>query len=129
MKLMPHVDARLVHPGIWFYLGILASEHRLWAGEELVITSLRRSPADRPSRHAPKENEEVSAADFRRAYLDRGNAAEAFCRMLQARFGAELGVVLEPEWLTKEELSERGGVLKIEPHVHVQLKTLDYPRL
>lgn len=129
MRLKTGVDARLVHPGIWIYLGVIALEHRLWTGAPLLVTSLRRPPGDRPSRHAPKENEEVTAADFRRWVLDESSAADSFCRMLQARFGRELGVVLEPEWLTIEELSERGGVLKVEPHVHVQLKTGEYPRI
>ncbi len=129
MRLKPGVDAHLVHPGIWILLGCVADHHRHWTGDELVVTSLRRPPGDRPSRHAPKETEEVTAADFRRHALDELHRAEAFCRMLQALYGQDLGVVLEPEWLTQEELSERGGVLQVDPHVHVQLKTLDYPRV
>jgi hypothetical protein len=129
MQLKPGVNARLVHPGIWIFLGIIAEEHRRWTSEELWVTSLRRPPGGRVSFHAPKEYEEVRAADFRRHVLDTTAAAEAFCRMLQARFGRDLGVVLEPEWLTTEELSERGGVLNVDPHIHVQLKTSDYPRV
>lgn len=129
MKLNPGVDARGVHPGIWSYLGIVALEHRRWTGEELIVTSLRRPPGERPSRHAPKDEEEVTAADFRRWHLDARAAAEPFCRMLQALYGRDLGIVLEPEWLTQEELSERGGVLQIDPHVHLQLKQVDYPRV
>lgn len=129
MKLNPGVDARLVDQGIWFYLGLIAAEHRRWTDVELVVTSLRRPPGDRASRHSPKEHEVVTAADFRRWVLDTKTAADAFCRMLQTCYGEDLGVVLEPEWLTMEEISERGGVLRIDPHVHVQLKTSDYPRV
>lgn len=129
MKLNPGVDARLVDPGIWIYLGLIACAHRIAAGEELVVTSLRRPPGDRPSRHAPLQHSFVTAADFRRHALDARTTAENFCRMLQMLYGAELGVVLEPEWLTTEEISERGGILQIDPHVHVQLKTSDYPRV
>ena len=127
MRLKIEIDTRLVHPAIWMYLGVIAAEHRLWTREPLVVTELRRPPTDRPSRHAPKEDEEVTAADFRRHVLDTLHAADAFCRMIQARWGDELAVVLEPEWLTPEELSERGGVLRVDPHVHVQLRTPDYP--
>lgn len=129
MKLKPGVDDRLVHPTIWSYLGIVALEHRIWTGEELWVTSLRRAPREFPSRHSPLENELVTAADFRRHTLDVTHAADAFCRMLQARFGLDLGVVLEPDWLTPKELSDRGGVLQVDPHVHVQLKTSEYPRI
>ena len=129
MKLNPGVDARLVDPGIWFFLGLLASEHRRWTGQELVVTSLRRPPGSRASRHSPLENSFVTAADFRRWALDAKTAADPFCRMLQAFYGEDLGVVLEPEWLTPAELSERGGVLQVDPHVHVQLKTSNYPRV
>lgn len=129
MKLNPGVDARLVDPGIWFFLGLIAGEHRRWTDVELVVTSLRRPPRGRPSRHAPLQNSTVTAADFRRWALDAKTTAEPFCRMLQAFYGDELGVVLEPEWLTPEEISERGGILQIDPHVHVQLKTSDYPRV
>lgn len=129
MKLTPGVDARLVDPGIWILLGVTAAEHRRWTGVELVVTSLRRPPGSRPSRHAPLENHPVTAADFRRRALDAEAAADSFCRMLQVLYGDELGVVLEPEWLTTEELSERGGILQVDPHIHVQLKSVDYPRV
>jgi hypothetical protein len=118
-----------VDPGIWIFLGIIAEHHRRWTGAELVVTSLRRPPGGRSSRHSTKEHEPVSAADFRRHALDERHAADPFCLWLQIFFGEELGVVLEPEWLTPEEISERGGVLNIDPHVHVQLKTSDYPRV
>lgn len=129
MRLKPGVDARAIHPGIWFYLGIIAAEHRRWTGEELWVTDLRRLPGERPSRHAPKRDEEVTAADFRRWSLDAHARADAFCRMLQSLYGDELGVVLEPEWLSPEERDRRGGLLKIDPHVHVQLKAPGYPRV
>lgn len=127
MKVNPGVDARLVDPGIWIYLGLIATAHRIATGAELVVTSLRRPRGERSSRHSPLENSFVTAADFRRLALDQRTAADPFCRMLQMLYGADIGVVLEPEWLTTEELSLRGGVLNVEPHVHVQLKTTDWP--
>lgn len=129
VKLNPGVDARLVDAGIWIFLGLIARSHRVWTGSELVVTSLRRPPGGRPSRHTALENHPVGAADFRRHSLDERRAAEPFCRMLQVLYGEDLGVVLEPEWLTPEEISERGGILQIDPHVHVQLKGRDYPRV
>lgn len=129
MKLKPGVDWRGVDPVLWLYLGWVAVEHRVWCGEELCITELRRESSPRPSLHVAKAGETVQAADLRRHYLDERGEAEAFCRMLQARYGAQLAVVLEPEWLTPAELEERGGVLNVDPHIHVQLKSRDWPRL
>ena len=59
---------------------------------------------------------------------------QAFCRTIQQRYGAALGVVLEPEWLTVRELERRFGIeirtdleeqaarRRVAPHVHLQLK-------
>ena len=127
MRLKFGVDARLVEPNIYLWLGAVSRCHRAWTDKELVVTSLRRSPGDRPSWHSPKENELVRAADFRRWYLDEDNLAEAFCRMLQARYGAGLKVVLDPEWLTPEQIERRGGVLNIDPHIHFELRSVEWP--
>lgn len=127
MRLKPGVDWRGVHPAIWIYLTLIAQDHRAWTEEELVVTSLRRPQGDRPTRHFAKAGELVTAADFRRWHLDAAGVAELFCRSLQARYGDDIGVVLEPEWLTAEELEQRGGPLNVEPHVHVQLKRSGWP--
>lgn len=127
MKLKPGVDHTLVDPGIWLWLGAVSREHWAWTGHELVVTSLRRLPGDRPSWHAPKSTELVRATDIRRWYLDGDELAEPFCRMLQARFGAALKVLLEPEWMTAVELEHRGGILKVDPHIHLELRTGEWP--
>lgn len=127
MRLKRGVDWSGVDPVLWSYLTLIAVEHRGWTGKELVVTSLRRPQEERPSRHFAKAGEYVTAADLRRWYLDEREAADPFCRMLQARWGNGLGVVLEPEWLSTEELAARGGPLRVEPHVHVQLKGSAWP--
>jgi len=127
VKVNPGVDTRLIDPGVWLFLGAIAQIHREWTGEQLTVTSLRRPPGGRVSLHSTKEHEPVRAADFRRHQLDDAHGADPFCRYLQMRFGEWIGVVLEPEWLSLAELAERGGVLNVEPHVHIQLKSTTWP--
>jgi len=67
------------------------------------------------------------AADIRRWQLDTTHSAGAFANVLQHLYGAGLGVVLEPEWLTPEEIAARGGIEKIAGHIHVELKRTDWP--
>jgi len=125
----PGVNTDLVDPVLWLLLGAIARAHREWTDEELRISSLRRPFGGRASLHSPKDNEYCRAADFRRLRLNELSLADPFCRYLQGRFGEWLGVVLEPEWLTPEQLSERGGILNVDPHVHVQLKRFEWPTI
>lgn len=125
MTILPDVNAHDVHPFLWLALGAIACEHRTIAGQGLIVTSLRRALSDKPSRHSPPPGELVTAADLRRWALDDLEQAEQFCRILQTRFGVVLGVVLEPEWLSEEELTARGGFENVQPHIHVQLKRTD----
>lgn len=127
MRLKLGVDATDVEPGVYLWLGAISRAHRAWTDKELVVTSLRRKPGARASWHSPKEHELVRSADIRRWYLDGDSLAEAFCRMIQARYGDALIVVLEPDWLTPEELEERGGVLNVDPHVHLQIRSIEWP--
>lgn len=129
MRLSDGVDARDVHPVLWLYLGTIARLHRDVAGVELVVTSLWRPQGPRPSLHSPAPGKAVRAADLRRWYLDSHHAADDFANLLRHRYGAELGVVLEPEELTPEEIAERGGLDKIAGHLHVQLKSTQWPAL
>ena len=71
----------------------------------------------------------VRVADVRRWALDDHHKAAAFARGLQQEYGAELGVVLEPEWLTPEQIMERGGVTMVAPHLHLELKVDAFPVL
>lgn len=121
MILIDGVDARGVSPRLWMYLLIIADLHEHATGEELFVTSMRRPPGARPSRHSPAYGRPVAAADLRRWYLDNHKVAETFARQLQLEFNGELGVVLEPEWLTADQIAERGGVGQIAPHLHVEL--------
>jgi hypothetical protein len=66
----------------------------------------------------------VTAADIRRWYLDHTGRTQSFCGWLQHELG--LGVLLEPEWMTPKQIEERGGISKIPPHIHVQLKIQPY---
>jgi hypothetical protein len=129
VTILEGVDTSGVSPSLWLYLGTIAFKHRQHTGRELTITSLRRPPGPRPSKHSPPDGELVEAADIRRWLLDELGEAAIFARKLQALYGSELGVVLEPEWLTPDEVAERGGLAAIGPHIHVQLKSSAWPRL
>lgn len=127
MKIKRGVDATGVEPTMWLWLGAVSRAHREWSGHELVVTSLRRKPSERASWHSPKSTEPVRAADIRRWYLNVDELAEPFCRMLQARYGEALKVMLEPEWLSPAELERRGGILNVDPHIHLELRTPEWP--
>lgn len=122
VKLLPGVDDSDVDPVLWAYLGAIATRHRLDVGPMLIVTSLRRAPGPRKSLHSPPPGELCRAADLRRWSLDTAKKAEEFAIWLQKRYGDSLGVLLEPEWLTAEQLAERGGRAAVAPHLHVQLK-------
>lgn len=124
------VDRRGVHPLIWFKLALADRQHIVLAGEELVVTSIRRPfvPGARLSRHSTEELDElVTAVDLRRWRLDELGSktnpirmTERFCRWMQQELG--IGVLLEPEWMTKEQIEARGGIENIVPHIHAQLR-------
>jgi hypothetical protein len=141
MIIKPEVDMRGVHPVLWFRLAWLDKVHELYTGDELTVTSLRRPfVKGKVSRHAalppphnparafldPRQWDEFMciAADLRRWSLDGTGrlTAETFCKYIQNEHGDEIGVVLEPEWLTEKQLDMRGGIYNVSPHVHVQLK-------
>lgn len=127
MNIKSGADATDVHPVLWAILGAIALRHRVDTKHELVVTSLRRPPGPRPSRHSPPAGQLVTAADIRRWVLDRTRSAEAFAHLLQHEYGGHLGVVLEPEWLTAEELAARGGPQLVAGHIHVELKGDTWP--
>lgn len=129
MHLKAGIDATEVDPLLWTYLGGIALLHRELTGAQLVVTSLRRAPSVRPSLHSPPPGMRVAAADLRRWELDDREMAEAFARELQRRWGGDLGVVLEPEWLTEDQLRDRGGRDNVTGHVHVELKNRAWPIL
>jgi hypothetical protein len=122
MMLKPGVDQDNVHPVLWTYLGAIATRHRIVTSLELIVTSLRRPPGPRASLHSPPAPHPCRAADLRRWALDNQRMAAAFAKDLQRMYGRELGVVLEPEWLTPLEVAARGGLSAIDPHLHVELK-------
>lgn len=127
MRLNSGVDQTQVDPVLGLWIGVIAGHHNEWTGKELVVTSLRRPTSARPSRHVVKEHELVTAVDFRRWYLDEDSLADPFCLFLAGHYKAWLTVILEPEWLSDAELELRGGVLQVEPHVHVQLSSPEWP--
>jgi hypothetical protein len=120
--IMGGVDRTNIDTVLWLYLGAISQRHREWTGHPMVITSLRRPPGPRPSLHSPPDGIPCRAADIRRWLLNDSDQAANFARRLQTDFGLELGVVLEPEWLTPEQVAERGGMSKIAGHLHVELK-------
>lgn len=111
--------------GLW--VGVIARHHREWTGAELVVTDLRRKSSPWSSQHVVKAGELVTAVDFRRWYLDELDAADPFCRMLRRVYAKWLEVILEPEWLDAAALDRRGGALNVEPHVHVELSSIEWP--
>ncbi len=119
MRLKRGLDPEGVHPLLWGKLALADREHQIITGEEMIVTSLRRSP-ELGSKHSPEAEVKAMAADIRRWRLDAIGLTEKFCRWLQQELG--LGVLLEPDWMTKEQIAERGGIDNIDPHIHSQLK-------
>lgn len=130
MRFKRHVDAGGIHPRLWQVLGWLDQLHLEWTEGELWVTSLRRPYVeDVNTRHAapdlplpisdPRSAPDpfVTAADIRRWALDELGKAEAFCRYIQDVAGDQIGVVLEPEWLSLARRARMTG-----PHIHLQLK-------
>lgn len=138
MQFKEGVDRRGVHPRLWTILPWIDRMHHAYTSEDMVITDMRRpwnpekaskhSPISPPQRDSywlrPEQWDEFccSAWDLRRWALDAMKVAEEFCKYIQREHGDELGVVLEPEWLTAEQIRERGGIEKVVPHIHLQLK-------
>lgn len=127
MRLKHGVDQTQVDPVLGLWIGVLARHHLEWTGTELVVTDLRRATSAWSSAHVVKDGELVRAVDFRRGYLDEKELAEEFCQFLLARYKSWLEVILEPEWLSPEALERRGGVLNVAPHVHIALRSVEWP--
>ena len=113
MKLKRGIDPEGVHQLLWGKLALADREHQIVAGEPLVVTSLRRDPKP-GSGHSPPPDVPATAADIRRWRLDALGLTESFCSWLQKEGG--LAVLLEPDWMTKEQIAERGGIDRIAPH-------------
>jgi hypothetical protein len=124
-----------VHPMMWAWLGAVAVYHFELTEKTLWVTSLRRNYVPgHASRHSPKPPELATAADIRRHALDAIDYAAEFCSDLQRAYGTHIGVVLEPEWLTRAQLAKRFGTsistpsqeraarARVGPHIHLQLK-------
>jgi hypothetical protein len=117
------VDWRGVHPALWYKLALANEKHAQMVSNRLTVTSLRRPflVGARLTKHTTEDPREfVLAADMRRWDLDRFGMTIEFCRWMQVSLN--LGVMLEPEWLTVEQIAERGGVDAIDAHIHTQLR-------
>ena len=119
MRLKRGLDPEGVHSLLWGKLALADREHKIITGEPMTVTSLRRHPKP-GSKHSPEPDVKATAADIRRWRLDALGHTEEFCSWLQKELG--LGVLLEPDWMTKEQIAERGGIDNIDPHIHTQLK-------
>jgi len=132
MKLKRGVNFKDIHPVLWIFIGTIATLYRGWTGAEMTITSMRR-------RGTKGKHPKGMAVDIRRWELDSarkksdsgqgGSYADKFALDLQRRFGKWLGVVLEPEMLTPAQIKARGGIKKIAPHIHIQLKKTTWPTI
>ena len=140
LRIKPGCDFTGLHPDIPMWAGVVAGHHLEVTGKQLWITSARRPYREGVrSYHSPPPCAvhwtdcdlsrpdclpgRVCAFDFRRWYLDtEPGRAEDFCKMLQARYGGHLGIVLEPEWLSTRAIRARGGIGKISSHIHCQTK-------
>ena len=127
MKLKLGVDDSQCSPVLGLWMGVVARHHLEWTNREFVVTSIRRESSKWATRHVVKPGELVTAFDCRTWHLVELKLADPFCEMLQGLYGKWLGVVLEPDWLTPAELEKRGGVLEVDPHAHIQLKSADWP--
>ena len=122
MQFKSGVNPEGVHPRLWERLSLANREHIVLVGEPLVVTSMRRQwNPKKKSKHSPPWGSLCTAADIRRYRLDATGRTEHFCRWMQKELG--IGVLLEPDWMTREQIASRGGIDKIAPHVHVQLRT------
>jgi hypothetical protein len=120
MKLKKGVDWRHVHPRLWSFLELADDRHQEITGQEMIVTSLRREwRAGNTSKHSPPPDVPCAAADIRRWALDGVSFTADFCRWLQT---LGVGVLLEPDWMTEAQIAARGGLDKIAPHIHVQLR-------
>lgn len=133
----PGVDSSRVHPLIWVYAHQIAMWHQDVTGYRMVITSMTRdsgSSYHNPSyagqqhnmvapRHSmvPTRIDLSSAFDMRRWYFKDFSQLEQFC--LEVKQELDIGCLIEPEWMTLQQIARRGGVNKIAPHVHWQLST------
>ena len=121
MQLKRRVNRNNVHPLLWGKLLLADHEHVVITGEQMVVTSLRRDPKEgSKSKRSPPLAIPATAADIRRYRLDALKRTESFCRWLQKEL--QLAVLLEPDWMTKEQIEERGGIDNIDPHIHTQLR-------
>ena len=121
MKLRRGLYQEGVHELLWAKLALADREHQIITGEPMIVTSLRRHPKPgSKSKHSPVAGTKATAADIRRWRLDDLKRTEPFCSWLQKELG--LAVLLEPDWMTKEQIAARGGLHKIVPHIHCQLK-------
>jgi hypothetical protein len=119
-----------VHHMLWYYLGLVEAIYDAERVGEMVVTSMRREARGSGfSWHSPQYvpfsgHQSVRAADIRRTALDSAGEGLAwdFSRAIQENYGHALGVVLEPEWLGPEEIERRGGISRIHPHIHIELK-------
>jgi len=112
MRFKKGISLECVDPDLIFWLGVISVEWHLfgWDGA-MVVTSVYRSGKGAHGRG--------EGADMRTKYITP-DRVEAFGTFLQAKYGKYLGVVVEPEWLTKKQIKARGG--KVTPHLHIQLK-------
>ena len=121
-----------IHPMLWFWLGKVDELYLAERIGEMVVTSMRREydpGLGRFTWHSPGWTipedlipEPVRAADIRTTALTREGLDYQFARIVQGVYGEYLGVVLEPDWLSKEQIEARGGADRVTPHIHLQLK-------
>ena len=115
------VTLNRVHPQLMAVAGYIACRHMEVTGKRMVITSAARL-GEKPSYHNPswyKADGWCRAFDMRRWYFDSFRVLEKF--VMWCKDELDVGALIEPEWMTPEQVEERGGLDSIDPHVHWQI--------
>lgn len=136
MKLLEDVDFSNPHPRLIEVITVADQIHHEMTAREIEVTSGRRPKKGRISFHAT-EGEPFRAFDARDWYLKNLEKRYEYRRQLLAQFALRrigLQIVIEPDDLSMEEISYRGGLDKIAPHIHHELdpdelSALDWERV
>lgn len=115
-----------VHPQLLVYVGFIARAFFVDTRHRMVITSMSR-PGGGATRHDPQYKGWCLAFDMRthdprtgeRYGHETPNRLYTFVYSIKSVIN--IGALVEPDWMTPEQIAERGGLENIAPHVHWQI--------